>query len=558
MRRYMINILLSTFIAITLILPSSFLTVARAQSVPETALTGEYLPDRLLIKFNPGARGSDIAALHSQAGTKVRRNIDQIGAQELEVPAQQLERAYARLVNNPNVEYVLPDYVVRPTFVPNDPYFASGTQWAPQKIQAPAAWDLATGSGVTIAVIDSGIDPNHPDLRDRLVPGYNFFDGSYDTSDGCGHGTHVAGIAAATGNNSEGITGIAFNSRLMPIKAINNYCSGSVGSIILGITYAVDQGARVIVISSGTTSPHNALLDAINYARSRGVIVVAASGNSNTDVPFYPASYPEAFAVAGTDANDNRYGASNFGSQIDVAAPATPIYSTYWSGSTGSTYANMGGTSMAAPHVAGVAALVLSINPGLSASQLEDLLKANADDLGAIGWDPYFGSGRVNAWRAVSAVQSNEPTVHVDNLAGSSTTVSKKAWKASVKVTIRDNQGNIVSGADVTGAWASGYAGTAQCITGSDGSCAVSTGNIDTSITAVEFSIQTLAHSALTYDAVDNKSSLIAVTKPGSTSNTKGGGRNKNAETTELSESPDGAGNPVVASTVVFLPLIGK
>lgn len=391
--------LLVTLLASSLLVP--FLSTAPGHAESNDIAAVSYNPNRLIVQYKPGVVGAAAAA--SIEGAAVVQALDGIRTQVVQVPPEHLTDAYARLQSDPTVASVTYDAVIQPASSPNDPYLVGGTQWAPPKVQAEAAWDLVTGVGAVIAIVDTGVDPNHPDLRDRLVPGYNFYDGSTDTSDGCGHGTHVAGIAAATGNNGVGIAGIAYSARIMPVKVMNNYCSGSYSYLISGIMYAADRGARVIVVTSGAIVENSSLRDAIVYARARGAIVVTAAGNNNSDYPFYPASYSEAFAVAGTDQNDGRYINSNYGQQIDVSAPASNIYSTFWSSSAGSTYVYMGGTSMAAPHVAGVAALLVSSNPGLTVDQLEQLIRSNADDIGSPGWDPYFGAGRVNALRAVTA-----------------------------------------------------------------------------------------------------------------------------------------------------------
>ncbi|GIV77893.1 MAG: hypothetical protein KatS3mg050_2287 [Litorilinea sp.] len=427
-------------------------------------------PNRLIVKFRPGADGPTIG--QSPGVVERVEPLAGVGAQLVQTAPGRLEEVYASLANDPDVLYVYPDYVIQPAGLPNDPDF-SQAQWGPQQIQAPAAWDYSTGEGVVIAVVDSGVDPGHPDLRDRLLPGYNIYDDNTDTSDRCGHGTHVAGIAAATANNGIGIAGIAPNAQILPVKVLNDVCMGSYSRLIRGIIYAVDHGARIIVITSGGTGESPPLQDALVYARNQGALVVAAAGNYNTDEPFYPGSYPEALTVAGTAQEDSRYGYSNFGQQIDLSAPAVNIYSTFWRSNSGSTYSYLTGTSMAAPHVAGVAALVWALNPALSAEAVEAILTQNADDLGPTGWDVYYGHGRVNALRAVQAT-SPRP-LHVADLQGTVTAGSDQ-WSAQVAVTVHDALGYPVRDVAVNAEWSAGTIATSQCRTDGQGQCTVTSG----------------------------------------------------------------------------------
>lgn len=382
----------------------------RAQENHTAAGIVTFAPDRLIVEYE-----SDLAVMTSAAsmdgeGIQILDTLPEIQTQVLQIPPERLSDIYTQLQQDPNVKSIAYDVVTEIAGTPNDPYLLSGAQWAPQRLQALDAWEVSTGQNVVVAIVDSGVDPNHPDLRDRLIPGYNIYDDNDDTSDRCGHGTHLAGIVAAAADNNEGIAGIAYSARIMPVKIMHAGCGSSYSRMILGIMYAVDHGAQVIVIASGATVDVSSLRNALVYARDRGVVVVAAAGNNNNDVPFYPAAYPEAICVSGTDQNDNRYSISNFGAQVDIAAPAGGIFSTFWSSAAGSTYVNMGGTSIAAPHVAGVAALMLAYNPRLTVQEIEQSLSAGADDLGEPGWDIYFGAGRVNAWRALMAVGATQPT----------------------------------------------------------------------------------------------------------------------------------------------------
>jgi thermitase len=308
----------------------------------------------------------------------------------------QLIRAFKR---SPYVEYAEPNYIAHAFITPNDSYW--GSQWGMTKIGAPSAWDISTGSSsVTVAIVDSGVDLFHPDLSGKLVSGYDFVNDDSEPQDDYGHGTHVAGIAAARTNNNTGVAGLSWQAKIMPVKALNSYGSGGYEDVASGIIYAANNGADIINLSLGGAVPSSVLEDAVEYAHALGCVVVAAAGNNNSQVD-YPAKYPEVIAVAATDSSDQRASFSNYGPQLDVAAPGVSIYSTYWWN--GSTYGWMSGTSQASPHVAGLAALIWSVNPDLSNTQVESIIKQTADDLGAAGRDNNYGFGRINARRALEA-----------------------------------------------------------------------------------------------------------------------------------------------------------
>jgi thermitase len=303
-----------------------------------------------------------------------------------------VEATIEKLKKDPNVEYAEPNYYLHATYTPNDPYFSS-RQYGPQKIQAPQAWDITEGSGAKIAIVDTGVQSNHPDLAGKVVGGWDFVDNDSTPQDGNGHGTHCAGIAAAVTNNSTGIAGTAPKASILAVRVLNNSGSGTWTAVANGITYAADQGADVISLSLGGTVGNSGLQQAVDYAWSKGSVVVAAAGNAGTTAPNYPAYYSNAIAVASTDQNDNKSSFSTYGSWVDVAAPGSSIYSTYPT----STYASLSGTSMATPHVAGVAGLLAA--QGRSASNIRAAIENTADKISGTG--TYWAKGRVNAYKAV-------------------------------------------------------------------------------------------------------------------------------------------------------------
>ena len=285
--------------------------------------------------------------------------------------------------------------------VPNDTLY-SKYQWNLPQIATERGWNLSKGSqDVIVAVVDTGVELDHPDLKGRLVEGFNVVDPSSPPNDDVGHGTHVAGIIAAQVNNQEGVAGMTWYTRIMPIKALDSTGAGSAYAVAEGVIWAADHGAQVINLSLGNYAQAQFLHDAIRYAVDKGVVVVAASGNDNTDRPGYPAAYPEVIAVAATDPGGGKAAYSNYGDYIDVSAPGTSIASTY----PGSKYAALSGTSMACPHVAALAALIKAADPNLTPEQVAGIIRSTASDLGDPGKDPYFGHGEINVQKALETVR---------------------------------------------------------------------------------------------------------------------------------------------------------
>ncbi len=359
---------------------------------------------RLIVKYQSTPTSSlRLNEVPVHEGVVVDR-IPQLNAVVVQVPATRVQAAIAAYQADPRVAYVEEDARVMAAFTPNDPEF-NLHQYSPQLIHADQAWDITRGNAdILVAVVDTGADMDHPDLQNKIVAGWDFVNDDSDPSDDNGHGTHVTGIIAAATNNGLGIAGIGFNTRVMAIKVLSSSGAGYYSKVAQGITYAADHGARIINLSLRGTVDSSLLKDAVDYAWNKGVLVVAAAGNDGSDSPVYPAAYDHVLAIAATDWNDQRWSISNYGDYIDLAAPGVGIYSTDWEGGAGP-YASRSGTSMASPHVAAVAALMLAVNPNLTNQDLENLLKSSATDLGDPGWDPYYGYGRVDAYRAVQAAQ---------------------------------------------------------------------------------------------------------------------------------------------------------
>ncbi|MCC3372822.1 S8 family peptidase [Cohnella sp. REN36] len=291
--------------------------------------------------------------------------------------------------------------------IPNDTLY-SKYQWNLPEIATEQGWRFTKGNrDIVVAVVDTGVQLDHPDLKGRLVNGTNIVDPSAPPEDDVGHGTHVAGIIAAEVNNHEGVAGMTWYTKIMPVKALDSTGAGTTYSVAEGIIWAADHGAQVINLSLGNYAQAQFLHDAIKYAYDKGVVVVAASGNDNTDRPGYPAAYPEVIAVGATDPDERRASYSNYGDYIDVTAPGTQIASTY----PGSRYAALSGTSMASPHVSALVSLIRAANPQMSNADVVDVMRKTAKDLGAAGKDNDFGYGQIDVLAAVAAVggQSGSP-----------------------------------------------------------------------------------------------------------------------------------------------------
>lgn len=276
--------------------------------------------------------------------------------------------------------------------VPDDPGW--GLQYGPAAIQAPLAWDVTTGTlTVTIAIIDTGIDLTHPELAGKIISGTTFISGTTTPQDdhGLGHGTHVAGIAAAAGGNALGIAGINWGARLMPVKVLDRFGNGDDLDVAAGIIWAADHGADVINLSLGGPCPSPAMELAVTYAYTMGATVVAAAGNSGQAGVLCPAAAEQALAVAATGPSNDHAMFSTFGPEVDLAAPGVSIYST----KPGGQYGLLSGTSMAAPHVAGAAAL-LAGQPGFDTpAAIRRALEGSALDLGPVCRDMYYGAGLI-------------------------------------------------------------------------------------------------------------------------------------------------------------------
>lgn len=345
---------------------------------------------------------------------------------------EQTLQAVELLRQQSDVEYAEPNYRVYPAATASDPYYSKQSHY--NQISLPEAWNINTGSSdVVVAVVDTGIITHHPDLSSKLVDGYDFVRLSSYSGDGDGldddpydegdpthgiayHGTHVAGTIGAVTNNGSGVAGVAWGAKIMPLRAIT-YEHGSTADLAQAIYYAAgltnnsgtvpSKRADVINLSVGTSSNNITLRNAIEAARAAGVIIVAAAGNNATSSPHYPAAYGGVISVSAVTSSNELTSFSNYGATISVAAPGSSIYSTRGDSQGNPSYGYMSGTSMAAPHVSGVIALMKSVNPDLTPDEVDALLAAGSltDDAGTSGKDNDFGYGIINAYKALSAAQ---------------------------------------------------------------------------------------------------------------------------------------------------------
>lgn len=354
---------------------------------------------RVFLHFN-GPADPAVATLYGAQVLHTYTLLDDVIA--IEVPV----KALPGITKNPRIDHIEFDalaYATKPGNGKGKPGSGGDTSnqppqtlpWGVDRIDADLS--TATGSGVKVCIVDTGIDQDHPDLVANIVGGRNFvvngrkaFPNKWD--DDNGHGTHVAGTIAAA-DNTIGVVGVAPQARLLGAKVLNSQGSGYLSDVLAGIDWCSQQDAAIISMSLGTTVHVDALEQSVNAAYANGAVIIAAAGNDYGGPVNYPAAYSAAMAVAATDSSDNRASFSNIGPQVEISGPGVSIPSTWKGGG----YATISGTSMATPHVSGVAALALQQNPVATPAEIRSLLTSTADDLGPLGWDSGFGHGIVDA-----------------------------------------------------------------------------------------------------------------------------------------------------------------
>lgn len=390
-----------------------------------------YVTGRILIKYRQGATELTLPAKSEEFNLQpTELSCGSVRVYRVR-PGTELEAA-ATLTLDPSVEYAEPDYLIfaagsvaesaaftypalnsdRPEAeswslsrsdwdadAPNDPLY--DRQWALAKIEAEGAWKVAGGKDITIAVIDSGTDLDHPEFTGRIVDGYDFVNVDDEPDDDYGHGTQVAGVAAAAANNNLGIAGLAWDAKIMPVKVLDNRGRGMSSNLTCALYWVADKGAQVVNISIISFGPSLGMQSAINYAVEEDILIFAAAGNlfEEGNPLTYPAALEGVVAVAASDKDDGHAWFSSAGNFVDIAAPGVSIFSPF--PPSHEEFRSVYGTSLAAPHGAGLAALILAVAPSLQPQKVASIIQESAADLGDAGRDDKFGHGRIDAQAAM-------------------------------------------------------------------------------------------------------------------------------------------------------------
>jgi len=386
-----------TFLIIWLI-TSGFIALIPGNPQGRYSLPANEGTVRLIVGVHPGkatALPAPQKALrrHDPAANQ----LEKLGVMVLDVPASEAEDRIRALVENPGIAFVQYDEPAYALDVyPDDTYFSA--QYGLTNIRAPQGWKLETGAEyVTIAIVDSGVDFTHPDLAPKVLAGYDFVENDTIPQDAYGHGTNVAGIAAAVTNNTQGVAGVSWGAQILPVRVLDAYGGGSYSIVAAGIVYAVDNGAQIINLSLGGKNPGAVLESAVMYAVERGCLVVAASGNDASGSLRYPAAYGVTVSVGATNSLNQRWSDSNYGSGLDLMAPGDEIYSS----TTGGGYGYRSGTSLAAPFVSGMAAVLWGKAGATTPYLVEVAMESSALDLGPAGWDAEYGFGLIQVDKAL-------------------------------------------------------------------------------------------------------------------------------------------------------------
>ncbi|MFA0822921.1 MAG: S8 family peptidase [Methanomethylovorans sp.] len=468
---------------IMLAVPASALVDASSDDILEKSVdvkdTEKYVPGEILVKFKPGLSDKEIKDINAKHETSVLYTSPYAGFKTLKVPKTKTVEEMAEIYSkNPNVEYAVPNYLMYATgFVPNDYYY--DLQWnfnSQHGINVEQAWPLSTGRGVVVAVIDTGVKKTAPDLANtKILSGYDFVNRDTNPDDDNGHGTHVTGTIAQSTNNGIGVAGVAYGCTIMPVKVLNAKGSGTLSQLVDGVSYASNNGADVISMSLGfppsvTAESLIPLGNAINSADSKNIVIVAAAGNDGISTVGYPAAYEECIAVGATRYDGTRAYYSNYGDALDIMAPGGDlnvdqsgdgygdgILQNTFNPKTGTfSYYFYQGTSMATPHVSGVAALLIA--DGVKPENVRTAIESTANMDTTAG----YGCGIVDAYQALydySPISGPTDQVSIEDVTVTCTprTVRKNTLvTAKATITIVDTSKTPavpIQGATVSGKW---------------------------------------------------------------------------------------------------------
>ena len=413
---------LSIALTLFLVFGLMFSFAAKVKPLNTSADKPVFVADEIIVSYDVNVTKVKKDKLKDKYGMTFKKNSKKAGKFTV-YKHKNPKSILAQLKNEPGVLSAEQNCYAYATAVPNDPYY-SPYQWHLTRIGMETVWDITTGSSsVIVAVIDTGVKQSLQDLANtNFVAGYDFINNDNDATDDEGHGSHVCGTIAQSTNNGIGVAGIAYNTTIMPVKVLGADGTGSYDAIADGIYFAVDNGAKVLNLSLGGYGTLSVLENAVNYAWNNGCIILCAAGNDNTSMTHYPSAYTNAVAVTATNYLDEKADYSNYGSYVDIAAPGGDgndnngdgymdgVLQNTFSG-TSEGYYFFTGTSMATPHVAGIAAAMFAVNPSITNVDVRNILETTADDLGTPGWDQYFGNGLLDGDEAVQQAMggSNVP-----------------------------------------------------------------------------------------------------------------------------------------------------
>ncbi len=395
----------------------------------------DWVKGRILVQPRAGLDAAEFDKVLKPHGGHALKKIKGVNVQIVELPGNASEKAVLNsLRKHKDIKFAELDYILHADKTSND-YYAPN-EWHLSKMQVSSAWDISLGNGITVAILDTGVDATHPDLAGQLVPGWNMFDNNADTSDVYGHGTMVAGVVGAASDNTIGVSSLAWQAKIMPVRISGTDGMASISTIADGLVWAADHGARVANISYAV-SGYATVQNAAQYMKNKGGVTVVSAGNSGA-LDSSPAD-DTMISVSATDSNDVKTSWSTYGPFVDVSAPGAGI----WTTTRGGGYSAVSGTSFSSPATAGTVTLMFAANPQLNPADVENLLKTTAVDLGTAGWDQNYGFGRVNTFAAVQAAAQSvsrdlsAPVVSIGS-PGNNSTVS--GW-VSVDASASDNVG---------------------------------------------------------------------------------------------------------------------